>query len=613
VCFTPTNLIMRFWSISTTVRNPERIRSFLKVLQTMEEEVWTTQNQQKFQILLIQHKVYGFGEPQFHKTLTEQQNECLYSDFVSYQQAEEILSSKNYIGGGEMRGRQSFNPLEKMGLVYLDKDKKIRITSFGNYFLQDNYDLGEVFFRSFLKWQYPNPDSHQYKATKGYDIKPFIATLHLISKVNKLCRQKGITEKGVSKIEFTLFFISLYNFQNIEETASKLLIFREEFESIKDVEKRTEYKLNYFKTHFSNYESWNNAVDYADNIIRYFRLTRYIYIRGNGFYIDVEPRRTIEIDNLLQFDDASSIKFASKEEYIQYIGNIELPVLPWEKFNTLNTVINNIQADVTIKHAELLKLGVTLSPVPVDDASSRSDPNVQKLYISQLREYRRYLFERENHFYSQSKENIQGYITQLNNIFKITKSRPVELERIVTHGLNSLNDAIDVKPNYPVGDDNEPTFTAPANKPDIECFYQSFNAICEVTLLTNRSQWYNEGQPIMRHIRDFENIYSDKDTYCLFIAPKLHRDTVNTFWISVKYEYEGRKQKIIPLSISQFVLILNFLKEYKTKNVFLSHHKLKQLYDSIIHKTEEVTHSYEWIQAIPKLINNWGNSNYTQQ
>jgi len=65
-------------------------------------------------------------------------------------------------------------------------------------------------------------------------------------------------------------------------------------------------------------------------------------------------------------------------------------------------------------------------------------------------------------------------------------------------GLHSLNDAIAIVANHPVGDDNEPTSTAPANRPDTECFYNSFNAICEVTLLTNRSQWYNEGQPVMR-------------------------------------------------------------------------------------------------------------------
>ncbi|OQX71746.1 MAG: hypothetical protein B6D62_01500 [Candidatus Cloacimonas sp. 4484_275] len=112
------------------------------------------------------------------------------------------------------------------------------------------------------------------------------------------------------------------------------------------------------------------------------------------------------------------------------------------------------------------------------------------------------------------------YIEGLKEIFKVTKNRAVELERIVTLSLNALNDALEIKPNYPTGDDNEPTFTAPANKPDIECYYDSFNAICEVTLLTNKLQWFNEGQPVMRHIRDFEEQNKEKVTYCLFIAPR---------------------------------------------------------------------------------------------
>jgi len=196
---------MRFWSVSTTIRNPERIRSFLQVLKLMEGEVWNSDTQRKYQILLIQHKVYGFGEPQFHSTLTEEQNKWVYSDAFSYEQAENILNTKQYEGGGEMRGRQSFNPLRKMGLAYIDTNKKIQITSFGDYFLQDNYDLGEVFFKSFLKWQYPSPDANQYRAKDGYNIKPFVATLHLISKVNALCKKQGQKAKGVSRIEFALF------------------------------------------------------------------------------------------------------------------------------------------------------------------------------------------------------------------------------------------------------------------------------------------------------------------------------------------------------------------------------------------------------------------------
>jgi hypothetical protein len=56
------------------------------------------------------------------------------------------------MGGGDMRGRQSFNPIEKMGLALIVNDK-IKISSFGKYFLQEDYDLGNVFFRSFLKWK----------------------------------------------------------------------------------------------------------------------------------------------------------------------------------------------------------------------------------------------------------------------------------------------------------------------------------------------------------------------------------------------------------------------------------------------------------------------------
>ena len=125
-----------------------------------------------------------------------------------------------------------------------------------------------------------------------------------------------------------------------------------------------------------------------------------------------------------------------------------------------------------------------------------------------------------------------------------------------------------------MGDDNEPTFTAPANTPDIECFYETHNAICEVTMLTGRDQWYNEGQPVMRHLRDFENKDTSKTSYCLFIAPKLHRDTVNTFWTSIKYEYEGRAQKIVPLSIGQFVQLLKALIAIKEQGGFLNHTKL---------------------------------------
>jgi endo-1,4-beta-D-glucanase Y len=47
---------MRLWSVSTTVRNPERIRTFLKVFKELGGEVWNNATQKRYQILLLQRK-----------------------------------------------------------------------------------------------------------------------------------------------------------------------------------------------------------------------------------------------------------------------------------------------------------------------------------------------------------------------------------------------------------------------------------------------------------------------------------------------------------------------------------------------------------------------------
>lgn len=600
---------MRLWSMTTTVRSPERVRSFLKVLKELEGIVWNNKSQKKFQVLLIQHKVYGFGEPQFEQNLSDKHKSWLYSDKITYNQAEEILNAKNYKGGGEMRGRQSFNPLEKMGLAYITTEKKIAITTFGNSFLSENYDLGETFFRSLLKWQYPNPDLNKYPAKDGYNVKPLIATFHLIKKVNTLCNKQGIKEKGISKTEFALFFTTLSNYINIESIPEKLVAFRLEYNKKKTKSEKDAYASEYFKKHYSEYESWKNANEYTDNVIRYFRLTRFFYLRGNDNYIDLEPRRKIEIDSILEIDNASAKEFTSPDEYSNYLGDVTQPVLPWETKSKLHEVIKLLIEDIESTENELKAKNIIIPQRPQVVLES-DNTDILKKAIENLRIHRRKLSDASIHAELQLIDNIGNCIKELQNIHKLADKKPVELERIITSGLHALNDALEIRPNFPVGDDNLPTFTAPANKPDIECFYKTFNSICEVTLLSNRSQWYNEGQPVMRHFRDFEMAHEKKQSYCLFVAPKIHRDTGNTFWVSVKYEYEGQKQKIVPVTIQQFIEILQYLlraKEQK-KDYFLSHKKIQELFDSIVSITESVTKSDDWLSAIPNIISKWGKS-----
>lgn len=46
------------WSMSTTVREAERIIGFLKTAMELNGEVWDKANQEKFQVLLIKNRQY---------------------------------------------------------------------------------------------------------------------------------------------------------------------------------------------------------------------------------------------------------------------------------------------------------------------------------------------------------------------------------------------------------------------------------------------------------------------------------------------------------------------------------------------------------------------------
>src|SRR3989339_1819015 len=77
------------WSLSTTVRSPERILPFLKVLKEIEGENFDKIGQEKFQMLLIQNRLYkptGLNSTQlgYYETL---------EDKMKITEAEEIFGT----------------------------------------------------------------------------------------------------------------------------------------------------------------------------------------------------------------------------------------------------------------------------------------------------------------------------------------------------------------------------------------------------------------------------------------------------------------------------------------------------------------------------------------
>jgi len=132
------------WSISTTVRNPERLRDFLKILKEFEGKSFNKENQINYQILLIKKQIYKpINIPlKFRKYYEETEKE------IPFEEAKEIFYSQNY-EDQSIRGRQSVNPLNKLGFsIAREGFGKIIITELGNKFLEVDYDISYIFFKS---------------------------------------------------------------------------------------------------------------------------------------------------------------------------------------------------------------------------------------------------------------------------------------------------------------------------------------------------------------------------------------------------------------------------------------------------------------------------------
>ena len=165
-----------------------------------------------------------------------------------------------------------------------------------------------------------------------------------------------------------------------------------------------------------------------------------------------------------------------------------------------------------------------------------------------------------------------------------------------------------IKPNYPLGDDGEPTNTAPGGAGDIESFYNLFQLLTEVTMLTNRTQQYQEGDPVTRHFVNFAKQNSALETYCLFLAPKLHEDTLNQFYFhNVHYRGKEKETRIIPLNITQFIEILKCFLQLKEKDPSykFSHETFKKLFDSILDSMDKYDDPTEWYNNIQSILDNW--------
>lgn len=600
----------KVWSFNTTVRNPERMQNFLRALKELEGEIFNEETQERFFFLQIKKRLYK-------PTKRTLKDEILMNE-VTKETAEEIPDEivKRMIDlyrekevNAEARGRTTAGILNRFGLCVAHKSKgAVIITEMGKNWLENKIDDQELFFKFLLKWQYPNPLESGYS---NFNVKPFIGTLHLINAVNKKWEEYGERPVGISKKEFMLFVPSLTRFDNIDLYSDLIIEYRRGLRS-RFERNRKNYEENFTNKRISDIFGPNKDLgkvlrdlrDYTDSAIRYFRMSGFIYLRGDGHYIDIAPDYSIQVNRLLEVDTAEAKEFKNYTVYFRYLTDVSLPDLPWENQVDLANIKGELTAVIQQNAVELSKSKMVegelkfIETLPLVDQIVKLNEIKNDLQIEKLK---RFKYNNE-----MLKKSIQGIENTLSDKTRTVTTRPsLDLEWFVSLSLMVLNDAQDIKPSYKLGDDGVPTGFS-SDIADIECYYPSFGMIVEVTLLRGRDQWFSEGQPVMRHLRDYEDKNKGyKNIFCIFVAPHLHRDTLNTFWSSLKYGYEGKRQKVIPLTIEQFLRVLSIISEKITKGKNPKHPEYQKLFEMLLHMSEKASGPRQWVGTFDDVINKW--------
>ncbi len=301
-----------------------------------------------------------------------------------------------------------------------------------------------------------------------------------------------------------------------------------------------------------------------------------------------------------------SFSYKTTADYLSYLADITKPTLPWEKKENLKKIAQSIK-NMIIDFIKKENVQITQDEqnILLTDIHLLSKSQLEQ-YISRLREVNLGLKERLKKIKLLADlKRIEDIIKELRDTKKLKKYEPEQFEKLITEALRIINDEIAIKPNYPVDDDGEPVSHSPGNKADIECYYPTFKAICEVTLNTSKLQWVQEGQPIMRHLRDFEVQHPNAEVFCVFVAPQIHNDTYSQFWISVKYEYNGLPQKILPMTTEEFSVLLETLLTLLKQGKRFSHKELYELYSMIINESKILASFSEWSTFIHETIKKW--------
>lgn len=495
-------------SFSTTIRNPERIPSFLKCILPYEGKVLTSKIIHEIVKNVIREKEYTpvcvSRRPDLKavfkdedRTYDEKQLEIIIE--MSPQNHKEA----GFEAGWDSRFDTWYKMIKEFGFIKYEMGEPIVITQTG-HMLVDAYmekpsndrKIQLVYLNALMKYQTNNPLRKNLNEN---------APLPLLLRVIKYFHDDSEeNDAGLARHELPILIC--WGNNDAYEVYQYIKEIRKEVGFACSDEYIYERCLEILKSDNRKYLKIEKICHEAvDEYIRKMRMTGLLSLRGNGRFLDINSFEK-ELAEYVMNNYMNYPKFKSSNDYIDYMGVVDKQILQIEVH--LTTDFSDIRKKTLYRYA-----------------AEMSKENVKK-------ELQIVCDKKE------SKDNILKYI-----------NAPTRLEFLTSIALVQSYEGLDVNPNYAVDDEGLPTYTASGGVADIECYDDDYDSYFEVTLMCGRAeQVNNEIIPISRHLREAK---ADRrlESFAVFIAPVIHSDTREAAeWQNMKYKVD-----ILSFSVDEFL------------------------------------------------------------
>lgn len=511
------------------------------------------------------------------------------------------LSKSTFFEGIGSPSNQAFSARDRINrapkaLGFVDLNPFIALTAAGATLIYGKRPQ-EIFLRQLLKFQIPSPYHKESPQITGtFFVRPYLELLRLIRDLTYLTFD-----------ELKIFALQLTDYRKYDIIKAKIKRFRQEKEN-----HRGEY--NRFVS-----ETWKSAIleiyshriaagqtrtresrdaslerfiqtqksnmrDYADAYFRYLRYTGLISIAHKNRSISIFNDKIKEIDYILSTVDRNPVFIDDEPNYKCHLFSANTPILFTDnKDNLIDTIMrisNYTRRDLFAYDIESLK---DLR----DEIVAQNKENIIHKQVSEIKSYALY----------------SEIIDTFNEITSDSYyDAPLMFEYNTWRAMTMLNGG-NIKGNFKFDDMGQPLSTASGNMSDIECDYPNYSLSVEVTLQSGQRQYEAEGEPVARHYGQLKKI-SGKDTYCLFIAPRINPATLAHFYglNHIPISLYGGKSKIIPLELDQFMRLIESSYVHTTHPTPID---VRRFLDAVIEQGETAIDENDWRNKIQECVNNW--------